>query len=442
MLSAASHFLTEHMRVFGLEPSTLANRVVVMTESDLSRSSLPVASGQSEILVLERPGEALAANLGLRKSVSFNTSEVCRRPGSDARALRTLGSPYIYEGSEWQPLLLTADGSATWVAGNHSGFRVIIIGTTLVSDLIIYRQGDKSLSGQRTSGDLWGQSNERPNYLYERTAPTSGHLERQADYWAELLTSTVANIGEVPRQPILPGGAPGALIITGDDDQAEVERYAMQIAALGNLPITYFLHPKTRLTRRNMKELFRSHGRIDLGIHPDALETPAEYSELFDEQCLWFRKFVGGPPRAVRNHGYLNDGYWGHLKDWLAQDIAVSSNLPGVDGKVITQSLLPMRVIMDGILTSHWSILTLFGDGMVSALGMSDEASAARVLQACEEIAASGLPGVVVINVHPQNFPENIALHHALHTVVEAGFLAWTISEMHKWFEAGVSTRT
>ena len=37
MLSAQSQFLTEHMRIFGLERSAIANRVVVMTEDDLER---------------------------------------------------------------------------------------------------------------------------------------------------------------------------------------------------------------------------------------------------------------------------------------------------------------------------------------------------------------------------------------------------------------------
>lgn len=442
MLSAQSRFLTEHMRIFGLERSAIANRVVVMTEDDLSQTQLPVASGPSEILVLERPGEALAASLGLRRSLRPGTEGICRQPGSDVPILRTLGNPLVYEGTDWQPVLHTADGSATWVVGNHAGFRVIIIGTTLVSDLTIYRQGDASLANRGGSGNLWGQSNERPNHLYERTAPPSGLLERQADHWAELLTVTVANAAGVLRQPILPGGAPGALVITGDDDQAEVERYAMQIAALHDLPVTYFLHPKTRLTRRNMKELFRSHGRIDLGIHPDALDAPGDYDSLFDEQCRWFRGLVGSPPRSVRNHGYLNDGYWGHLGAWLAHDVTVSSNLPGVDGRVVSQSLIPMRVIKDGILTPHWSILTLFGDGMVSALGMSDEESAVRFLGVCEEIAASGLPGVVVVNVHPQNFPENVALHRALRAAVDNGFVAWTISEMHEWFKTGTFNRT
>ena len=428
------------MRVFGLEYSTLANRVVVLTESDLFQSSLPVAVKSSDILVLERPGTALATRLGLQRSISSNTDGICRRLDSDAPNLRTLGKPHVYEGVDWQPLLHTADGRATWVLGSHSGCRVIVIGTTLVTDLTVYRQGDESLANHGSSRDYWGYSNERPNHLYELTAPPSGQLERQADYWAELLAATVANAAGVRRQPILPGGAPGALVITGDDDQAEVERYSLQIAALRNLPITYFLHPKTRLTRRNMKKLFRSHGHIDLGIHPDALDSPGDYTRLFDEQCRWFRELVGSAPRSVRNHGYLNDGYWGHLGAWLAHEVRVSSNLPGVDGRVLTQSLVPMRVIKDGILTPHWSILTLFGDGMVSALGMSDQESAALFLRVCEEITASGMPGVVVINVHPQNFPENVALHHALQTVVDAGFLAWTISEMHQWFKTGEFT--
>jgi hypothetical protein len=137
----------------------------------------------------------------------------------------------------------------------------------------------------------------------------------------------------------------------------------------------------------------------------------------------------------VRNHGFLNRGYWGHLLAWLSKGVRLSSNLPGVDGRVLNGSLLPARVAWNGQLTSHWSILTAIGDGVVFALGMSPEQSAKCVLDLAANIRDSGVPGVLVLNLHPQNIAETLAMHRAAREVVDGGFLAWTIADCLDWFE-------
>ncbi|MEF2985477.1 hypothetical protein, partial [Pseudomonas aeruginosa] len=83
--------------------------------------------------------------------------------------------------------------------------------------------------------------------------------------------------------PMLPNGAAGAIIVTGDDDQAALSRYAQQREALGSTPITYYLHPLTKHTASTLKQL-GSGRRLELGLHPDALEQPNRYADLFTEQ--------------------------------------------------------------------------------------------------------------------------------------------------------------
>ena len=77
----------------------------------------------------------------------------------------------------------------------------------------------------------------------------------------------------------------------------------------------------------------------------------------------WFYKLIGRRAKYVRNHGFLNDGYWRHAVAWCKEGIVGSSNLPGLDGRILNGSLLPSRLVLNGKVTSHWSILTAFGDG-------------------------------------------------------------------------------
>jgi hypothetical protein len=107
-----------------------------------------------------------------------------------------------------------------------------------------------------------------------------------------------------------------------------------------------------------------------------------------------------------------------------------------VDGHVLNGSLLPARVALEGQLTAHWSLLTAIGDGVRFALGMDEAQSAACIHALGQSIVTSGLPGVVVLNLHPQNVDETRSMHAAALDLVEAGFHAWTLRECLAWFAA------
>lgn len=95
--------------------------------------------------------------------------------------------------------------------------------------------------------------------------------------------------------------------------------------AIRQSPICYIL---TKHTRKTLRQMRRANPRVDLGIHPDALETPDEYGDRLQEQVEWYRGLVGEQPESVRNHGFLNDGYWGHLPSWEREGIVFSSICP------------------------------------------------------------------------------------------------------------------
>ena len=52
------------------------------------------------------------------------------------------------------------------------------------------------------------------------------------------------------------------------------------------------------------------------------------------------------------------------------------------------------------------------------ALGMSGAESAQCILDLANRIVASKLPGVIVVNLHPQNVSDTTEMHDALHEVV------------------------
>jgi hypothetical protein len=313
--------------------------------------------------------------------------------------------------------------------------KIVFIGTDFIADQIQLRQGDPDAALNRPDAVYWGIAGERPNYLYDNKLNHLKSTDRSADDLMMRLVGDVSNQTGLCLSPLLPNCAPGAVVITGDDDQAELSKYDEQLEILGDLPITYFLHPKTRHTQKTLKAMQKKNRRVDFGIHPDALDEPSRYSEIFDEQVAWFKQLTGYSPLSVRNHGFLNDGYWGHLDSWLKHGVVINTNLPGFDGNIMNGSLLPTRMFWKGELVNHWSILTAIGDGIRFAGGLSDEQSAECMRALAARIRADVVPGVVVLNLHPQNVTETKKMHLAVRELVDSGFLVWNMKDCLNWFE-------
>jgi hypothetical protein len=257
-----------------------------------------------------------------------------------------------------------------------------------------------------------------------------------ADWWMWTLREALVRHGGVTVRDVLPFGAPGTVIVTGDDDQAPLEDYAGQALKLGRLPVTYFLHPLARHDAGSLASHAKARA-VEWELHPDALDAPDQYGARLLEQAQWFTELVGRRPRLVRNHGFLNDGYWGHAQHWLREGIIGSSNLPGVDGRVLNGSLLPGRLVLDGALTPHWSQLTAFGDGVFFVHGWTGEQALDAVAAMGRNIVESGVPGVIVLNLHPANHERAAAMHEAAHRLVqENGFAAMTLGDAFAWFSA------
>ncbi|MGH8643137.1 MAG: hypothetical protein ACREX4_01220 [Gammaproteobacteria bacterium] len=445
MVKSLDHqVVAHHLRLVGLVDAGVGTgsgpaRVQILDRPGAltAPEALEFAQGGGECIAL-LPAEAFCAALSVESSSGvgeayaiFKSSD--HRTGSMAR-LRTLHPNRRFHHPRGERALVDSTGDAAWLRLPVGTGGVLFVGTDLARDLVRYRQGDPSKAASRPTDAMWGIPGERPNYLFEEQLAGEKPSERHADWWAIALARLMAKHLLRPLRSIVPDGAPGAVIITGDDDQAYLEKYADQLQVLGDTPVTYFLHPLTRHNRWTLRQMLGKPW-IDLGLHPDALNRPGRYPELLRDQVAWFRSLVGRGPISLRNHGFLNDGYWGHLGPWLDQSIRISSNLPGLDGRVLNGSLLPARVTRDAVLSSHWSLLTSLGDGMRFALGMTDEHAAQRVFDTADAIRQSEIPGVLVLNLHPQNITETRGMHLAAIEVIRSGFHPWTMHECLEWFE-------
>lgn len=432
----AGTYLRHRLRSVGLDRVSLDSKVSMVTSAssvDLHRW-LATRDG-SQILLASLPDDSFLAALGVSRLRPLPPSSrlVRQPPGSGCSlSLKSLNGGAAYAAGAEHDVLLRHNEDVVWLGVTLRDRRIIVAGSSLSEDLVRYAQGDPERALNRPSEALWGISGERPNYLFDGLRDADPCDERLADNWLSFLRDVLIQEG-VECQDVLPGGARGALVITGDDDQAMLEKYFEQRKLLEGLPITYLLHPLSKHSRKSMDAL-QQYGVTEFGIHPDALDSPDRYRERLHEQVKWFAGVTGFRPKLLRNHGFLNDGYWGHASAWESEGIVASSNLPGVDGNVLNSSLLPSRLLLDGQLTDHWSLLTAFGDGMVFAAGYSDRSAADRIADFGSQVLESPLPGVVAVNLHPQNVGETPQMHEAVRQLVGRGFLAWSLGECIEWF--------
>jgi Acetyltransferase (GNAT) domain len=438
---AGSEFLAHLLRIFGLSQASPAGSGDLLV---LYRPGAEDVSLAREVLARAVPIVAVLPSVEFSKA--FAVVSEARTIGSPRvlraemlgskpwKRLRTLHSYLHFLAEEGVSVVSDDEGHSAWLCVRAGRAPIVFVGTDIVADVIRYRQGDPAAAKNRPTQAMWGIPGERPNYLFEAQLAGESLRERPADWWCEALAEALTRLCGQKRQAMLPNGAAGAIVVTGDDDQAGLSRYAQQRDALGSMPVTYYLHPLTKHTGRTLKQL-KTGRRVELGLHPDALEHPEKYAELFSEQARWFQRLTGKRTRTIRNHGFLNDGYWGHAKTWNAHGVMGSSNLPGLDGCILNGSLLPAKLVLDDQLTEHWSILTAIGDGIVFVHGWDDQQSANCILDFADLIRNSGVPGVLVVNLHPENIDKTRGMHRATLKVVEDGFIPWTLSECFDWFE-------
>jgi len=339
----------------------------------------------------------------------------------------------VFQGPALQPLWADSDGRASLAFVGEGPLRTLLVGFDVVDEIVRWRQGDPVRAVGEGSRTKFGFGFERPNYLFEHQLDPARPTLPWADQLGFALARCLCELAGWPLIEPLPGGLRGLVIFTGDDDQAYLERYEEQLRLVGQLGVTYYLVPNTRHTRETLARL---PANVELGLHIDALDKPENYVQACRDQAHFLRGLTGRPCRTLRNHGYLNDGYLGHLPAWEENAIALDLNLPGVDGTALNGSFLPLRVRRpDGTWSEHYSLLTTFGDGMIHALGMGQWQAGRRIRALVRQIEATQ-PGVLVFNFHPQNVSGTRSLHRAVRRLAKrSGWAALGAESYLAWLE-------
>lgn len=321
---------------------------------------------------------------------------------------RTLLPHISFSGKNLTPLWVNAAGRAVAAHYLTERHRAFIVGLDAFQEIIRYRQGDPARVELATNKAKWGFAFERPNYLFDGQVVEGYETIPWCDRLVFFLAECLSRLTGLPLVHPLPHGSKGVILLTGDCDQAYLEKYEQQLAVIEDFPITYFLVPQTRHTSET---LARMPDNVQIGLHPDALEEPDNYDALCAEQKRYISELSGHRLTAVRNHGYLNRGYLGHLQAWERNGLEIDVNYPGLDGTALNGSFLAMRVYRpDHTWSTHYSLLTAFGDGMMSLCNITEEEACERI-ETVARLIESSRPGTIVLNFHPQNIDSTMTLH-------------------------------
>lgn len=316
-----------------------------------------------------------------------------------------------FAGPGVEPLWLTADGRAAIAWWDHDGRLDLLVGLDVAEELVRYTQGDPAQVDIPQDRSMWGYGHERAVYLYQHHTHPKYPLEPWADNLGYFLAETLGRWLGVPLLAPLPGGARGGVLLTGDDDQAWLEKYDEQLRLVGDFPITYLLLPHTRHTPETLAKM---PANVEFGLHVDALEAPDQYDPVCRKQYAEVCALTGRTVRVVRNHGHLNRDYWGHLAVWDECGLDLDLNVPGMSGTARTGTFLPFRVRRaDGSWSPHYGLLSGYSDSLTYALKWSGRKQARHIRRLADQVERAR-PGVLVFNWHPQNVTDNVPAHRAI----------------------------
>jgi hypothetical protein len=391
--------ITPALRVFNaalgaISPGPEAFNVIFADQADVA---LPGVEARVEL-----PGQFLCETV----EGSVENGRTAYRPAR----------PHVsFSGPDITPIWFNPAGRTVIGWWRRQGLQCLLIGLNVVEELVRYTQGDPQRVTAPVDKTLWGTGNERATFLYSDHIAPGFELVPWADRLGFALARLLARHSRLPLVSPLPGGAKGAVLLTGDDDYAAIAKYEEQLRLIGDFPITYFMLPQTNHTSETLARLPAS---VEFGVHVDALATPDRYDPICAAQVETVRALVSRPARTVRNHGHLSRDYWGHLPAWESCGLTFSLNIRGVDGTCPTGSYLPFRVRRpDGGWSSHTSLFSTFSDSMYYTQKWSEDRQIQCISGLADQISRT-FPGALVFNFHPQNVADGYRVHRA---VVEIG---------------------
>lgn len=252
-------------------------------------------AGPLRLRVTAHPAAGLAGEL----LPIIGRAEICT-PEPDVRVLAYLSHPGRFEGE--------SAGITERTVGRG---RIIAFAFDLPLCVLMLRQGDPA----RAEVILAGDTAARPSHIAAEIGPRDAGWAPFADLLGRLLVDTVRRhmSAPVPLLSHLPGNAPGILLYSGDEDEAEVawnDKELDYVAAAGARMNLYIIPVRTNSTAADVARYLRRH---DLGPHPDVRPLDgrpmSERLAEFERQIRLFEEMFGVRARTLRNHSTVWPGY-------------------------------------------------------------------------------------------------------------------------------------
>ena len=189
--------------------------------------------------------------------------------------------------------------------------RIVAFAFDLALCVLLLRQGDPN----RAEVIPEGTGCARPSSMASDMGPLDSGWVPFADLLSRLFVDTVRRYlpGPVPLLSHLPGTAPGILLYSGDEDNADVASNDAEfgcVAAAGGRMNLYIIPDRTQSTASDVERYRVQH---DVGPHPnlrplDGCSISERLTE-FERQIRMFQDQFDTPARSLRNHCTAWAGY-------------------------------------------------------------------------------------------------------------------------------------
>ena len=189
--------------------------------------------------------------------------------------------------------------------------RIVAFAFDLALCVLLLRQGDPN----RAEVIPEGTECARPSSMAIDIGPPDSGWVPFADLLSRILVDTVRRYlpGPVPLLSHLPGMAPGILLYSGDEDNADVASNDAEfecVAAAGGRMNLYIIPNRTKSTALDVERYRVQH---DVGPHPnlrplDGCSISERLTE-FERQIRRFQDRFDTPARSLRNHCTAWAGY-------------------------------------------------------------------------------------------------------------------------------------
>jgi hypothetical protein len=219
---------------------------------------------------------------------------------SEPRTLAYLSHPGRYDGE-----------SAAITETDVGRGKIIAFAFDLPLCVLLLRQGDPDRAEVIPPGDGCA----RPSHLAADIGPNDAGWIPFADLLSRLFVDLVRHCLPAPAPLLshLPGAAPGILLYSGDEDNADVASNDEEfdcIAAAGGRMNLYIIPTNTRSTPSDVQRYLARH---DIGPHPNLRPLDgspvAERIAEFERQIRMFQDMFQVSARSLRNHCTAWAGY-------------------------------------------------------------------------------------------------------------------------------------